>query len=270
MPQGGKPYNKIIFNDQTLIDLSFDTVTPADVKSGVSFHKANGVSAIGNMPIIGADSGVIYNKSGVYTIPEGWHDGTGTVRINSMDMDKLIPANIRYGVNILGVTGEGWGGSMPIETGVFEPDSDTMDAIVTFEDTHDSPPSIIMMTDVGTAIQDTPSSNLAFSYYDADTVTGYPLPHEPTRTRGQAANRAYALMHCYGLDGNGTPITQTMCCVNRGEAGTTDAYDCAYWATNTGFKAKSTQDDAGGLYWRSDRTYAWVALWTGYVFNWVS
>ena len=54
----------------------------------------------------GAVTGTINTKDGTYTVPQGYHDGSGKVAINSTERTKLIPANIREGVTILGVTGE--------------------------------------------------------------------------------------------------------------------------------------------------------------------
>lgn len=40
-------YNKVVYNGNTLIDLTSDTATEADVVSGKKFHKANGQQATG-------------------------------------------------------------------------------------------------------------------------------------------------------------------------------------------------------------------------------
>ena len=44
-------------------------------------------------------------KAQKYTVPQGYHDGSGTVQIDSTEQAKLIPSNIRDGVTILGVEG---------------------------------------------------------------------------------------------------------------------------------------------------------------------
>lgn len=42
------PYvNKVVVNNNTLIDLSNDTVTPEDVMEGVTFHDATGALRVG-------------------------------------------------------------------------------------------------------------------------------------------------------------------------------------------------------------------------------
>lgn len=53
----------------------------------------------------GAVTGTISTKAGSYTIPQGYHDGSGKVQIDSAEQAKIIAANIREGINILGVEG---------------------------------------------------------------------------------------------------------------------------------------------------------------------
>lgn len=49
---------------------------------------------------------VISNKDDSYVIAQGYHDGSGTVGISETEKEKLIPTNIREGINILGVDGQ--------------------------------------------------------------------------------------------------------------------------------------------------------------------
>ena len=53
----------------------------------------------------GAVAGKIDTRDGKYTVPQGYHDGSGTVEIDSTEKAKLTPANIRAGVTVLGVVG---------------------------------------------------------------------------------------------------------------------------------------------------------------------
>lgn len=133
-----KSINKVIYGGQTLIDLTSDTVTASDVQSGVTFHlpsgqvstgtctydsdttsdsavvaevlsgstfHARGAALTGTMPNRGGVTGTITTKAGSYTIPNGYHDGSGTVSISSTEQAKIIAENIRQGVTILGVEG---------------------------------------------------------------------------------------------------------------------------------------------------------------------
>lgn len=85
-------------------DTSSDTAAVGEILLGKTAH-ARGTLLTGTMPNNGAVTGTISTVSGTYTVPQGYHDGSGTVAINSTDQDKLIATNIREGVTILGVTG---------------------------------------------------------------------------------------------------------------------------------------------------------------------
>ena len=131
-------YNKIIVNGRTLIDLTSDTITAADLAEGVTAHDksgatitgtntndsdtsddtaavaeilsgktahARGALLTGTMPNLGGASGTISTKAGTYAIGQGYHDGSGTVGIDSTEQAKIIGSNIRQGVTILGVEG---------------------------------------------------------------------------------------------------------------------------------------------------------------------
>lgn len=130
--------NKIIYGGNVLIDLTQDDVTAADVQSGKKFHLPSGATATGTstydadtkdatavaaeilsgktaykngtkltgtMPNRGAVTGSISTVAGEYTIPQGYHDGSGKVSIIATEQAKLIATNIREGITILGVTG---------------------------------------------------------------------------------------------------------------------------------------------------------------------
>lgn len=130
--------NKVIYGGDTLIDLTGDTATSDKVLAPYTFHDATGelktgscafdvdssgatatVAEVlatktfakggsvltGTMPNRGAVTGTIATKAQEYTIAQGYHDGSGKVGISSTEQAKIIPANIRSGVEILGVTG---------------------------------------------------------------------------------------------------------------------------------------------------------------------
>ena len=56
-----------------------------------------------------------------YSIPMGYHDGSGTVSIDSDEQAKIIAANIKSGVEILGVTGTYSGESITAQTKTVTP-----------------------------------------------------------------------------------------------------------------------------------------------------
>ena len=80
------------------------TATAAEILSGkTAYNKANKVT--GTMKNNGAVSGNITTKTGQYTVPQGYHDGSGKVGIASSEQQKIVPENIRSGITLLGVTG---------------------------------------------------------------------------------------------------------------------------------------------------------------------
>lgn len=132
--------NKVVLSSgETLIDLSADTVTAARVLKPYTAHDksgapivgtceydadtsdatasdseilatktayVNGVKVTGTMTNRGGVTGTITDVTNGYTIQQGYHDGSGTVNLDSTSLTNLIPANIRQGVEIAGITGE--------------------------------------------------------------------------------------------------------------------------------------------------------------------
>lgn len=130
--------NKVIYGGNVLMDISDTTAVASDVASGSYFYTNAGVKTqgtstkdsdttdatalaaeilagqsayvnknkiVGTMVNNGAVSGTISTKAGTYTIPIGYHDGSGSVGISSTEQAKIIASNIKNGIKILGVTG---------------------------------------------------------------------------------------------------------------------------------------------------------------------
>lgn len=85
-------------------DTSNDTAAVGEILATKTAH-ARGVQLTGTMPNNGAVTGTISTKAGTYTIPQGYHDGSGSVSIAATEQAKLIATNIREGITILGVEG---------------------------------------------------------------------------------------------------------------------------------------------------------------------
>lgn len=143
--------NKVVYGGNTLIDLTGDTITPADLAQGVTAHDKSGASITGTstkdsdtsdadvavgeilygktayargakltgtMPNNGAILASILTVGGEYSVPQGYHDGSGKVHIDPTEQAKIIAGNIKSGVEILGVTGdyEGEAGTGQVKT----------------------------------------------------------------------------------------------------------------------------------------------------------
>lgn len=85
-------------------DTSDDTATASEILATKTAH-ARGTALTGTMTNNGGVTGTISTKAGQYTVPQGYHDGSGKVSISSTEQAKIIPGNIKSGIVILGVTG---------------------------------------------------------------------------------------------------------------------------------------------------------------------
>lgn len=85
-------------------DTSEDTAVAAEILLGKTAH-AKGAKLVGTMPNQGGKTLDITDKAAPVSIPMGFHDGSGKAQIAEAEAAKLIPANIRDGITVLGVTG---------------------------------------------------------------------------------------------------------------------------------------------------------------------
>lgn len=129
--------NKVVYDGNTLIDLTSDTVAPAYILEGYTAHDKSGapiegscdfdsnttdanavaaeiltgktayvnkVKVTGNMANRGSSNVTVTGKTGT-SIPAGYYDGSGKAVLDSTSSTNLIASNIRQGVTILGVEG---------------------------------------------------------------------------------------------------------------------------------------------------------------------
>lgn len=130
--------NKVVVGAEVKLDLSQDTISPDKLAKNITAHDksgapivgtstldvdsadataavaeilkgktayARGTKLTGTMPDNGAVDGKITAVAEKYTVPTGFHDGSGTVQIDATEQAKIIAKNIREGITILGVTG---------------------------------------------------------------------------------------------------------------------------------------------------------------------
>ena len=129
--------NKLVVGNEVKFDLTGDTVAPNTLLTGTTAHDktgaqitgtcsydsdtsdatvavaeilkdktayARGAKIVGTMPNNGAKNYTVSNLND-QTISLGFYDGSGKISIDSAEKAKIIPANIKNGVSILGVQG---------------------------------------------------------------------------------------------------------------------------------------------------------------------
>ena len=132
-----KYVNKLVVGNDVKFDLTGDTVAPNTLLTGATAHDksgaqitgtcsydsdtsdatvavaeilkdktayARGAKIVGTMPNNGAKNYTISDLND-QTISLGFYDGSGKISIDSAEKAKIIPANIKNGVSILGVQG---------------------------------------------------------------------------------------------------------------------------------------------------------------------
>ena len=132
-----KYVNKLVVGNEVKFDLTGDTVAPNTLLTGTTAHDktgaqitgtcsydsdtsdatvavaeilkdktayARGAKIVGTMPNNGAKNYTISDLND-QSIIMGFYDGSGKISIDSTEKAKIIPANIKNGVSILGVQG---------------------------------------------------------------------------------------------------------------------------------------------------------------------
>lgn len=148
--------NKVIYGNDVLIDLTADTITPETLAQGIVAHDksgevitgtstkdsdtsdataavseilvgktayARGTKLTGTMPDNESIEETISTKEQTVTVAMGFHDGSGTVSISGTEQEKIIPANVKQGITILGVEGTYSGEGVNMQSKTVTPSS---------------------------------------------------------------------------------------------------------------------------------------------------
>ncbi len=112
----GKDGEKITGTCTYNADTSDANVSANEVLAGQTFYGASGQKQTGTMTNNGGVQGEIDEVAEEYSIAEGYHDGSGKVKIATTEQAKLIPGNIKDGVTVLGVLGTYTGEDIKAQT----------------------------------------------------------------------------------------------------------------------------------------------------------
>ena len=221
------------------------------------------VSQYGSVFLLTTSMGIIFD----YSAPNMYVDtqssqyyGTHTVKVvqqsgggggGSTLITKTITQNGTYnassdnadGYSSVTVNVSGGGGGLVYETGTWTPASDTASYTISFSNTHSTAPFFYMITDTG-AYNSTSNSNHQFTFWSSYILYG-------TGIHYSSSSDYYALGAARYRASSATTISNASTTVSS-------AQSIANYATSTGIEAYSS---SSSRYWRSGRTYKWIAVW---------
>lgn len=150
------PYvNKVVYGNSTLIDLSQDTATQADVAQGKYFHLPTGERVQGTASGGGGTGGITQDQDGYLVLsPDG---------------------------------GGGGGGGLEYEEGTFSPSEDIADTTISFSNSHTTPPIFVMLTETSSQSIGVANSNAILAISNPYTYLGYPIVNGTAERYGMTA-----------------------------------------------------------------------------------
>ena len=200
-----------------------------------------------NISLLGATynsvAGVTLPKSGGGTATFPWVEGSQTINANgTVDVTSLAEV-------VVAVSGGG-GSGLEYESGTWNPTSNIARGEINFTKTHTELPILIMLSDVNGDHSTTTYTNYMFAFINYYTAFGKDIPY--SSSAGRYASVVYVFRQ------NGRDSTSNTHLQMSSLTGETASVSVDYYVTASGFKPY-----CGGTnrYWRSGRTYKWIAVW---------
>ena len=245
------------------VTVSGDTVT---VPAGAYSSQVQKSVAAGTAGTPTATKGTVSNHS-VSVTPSvtnqtGYITGstkTGTaVTVSASELvsgSETKTANGTYDVTnlaqlIVNVSGGG-GSGLTYETGTYTPTSNIARPTISFTNSHSTFPIFVGMYDTSAASSITSSSNLTFVYFDVYAWTAGSFPYSTSASR-------YAVAYYSYRSSNSTSSSGATVAYSNANTSTESSSYSRYWVTTSAFYPYT---GSASRYWRSGRTYKWIAVW---------
>ena len=206
--------------------------TPTATKGSVSNHSISVTPSVTNTA--GYISGGTKTGTAVTVSASELVGGSETKTANgTYDVTNLASLI----VNVAG----GGGSGKEFETGTYSPTSDIAQPTISFTNTHSEAPVLVAMVDQSSTAYSNNSSVACVIFYPALLFgTGY--VYQNTTKRDLVAYYSYKGSSS-SLSAAGTHVVST---------------SVSTWVSKTGF---SPYTNSTSRYWRSGRTYKWIAIW---------
>lgn len=214
--------NKVQYGNSVLIDLTDTTAEASDVLLGKYFYGKDGVKTLGTGT--GGGGSVTQDQDGFIVLPP---DGGGSPSV----------------------------GGLEYETGTWTPSENIARPTISFTNSHTTPPIHISFVDAtndyGTS--GVTNTNMGFEYTDWWRLTKAGLYYASSTIYYGVVNYWYRTTSAEAFTANRAYFT-----VNSDNATDSNTTYPRYWANETGFKPYTSSTTR---YWRSGRTYKWIAVW---------
>lgn len=140
----------------------------------------------------------------------------------------------------------GGGGGLEYETGTFSPESDIARPEIIFKNSHTDPPVMVTIQDSTGTIYTTSSTVVEFTFAYFSKFSGTPLV-------ASSSLSIYAILYQVNRGSNASQFSASgeMLSSESGSSGV------SRYVSNTGF----IPNRANNYYYRSGRTYKWLAVW---------
>lgn len=173
-----------------------------------------------------------------------------TIASNAAAASDIAQGKLAYvnGSLVTGTNSGGGGGGLEYESGTWSPSSNIARGDISFSKTHTSIPIMILLADTVGDYSTATYTNFMFGFLNWYTAFGKSIPCTSSAVR-------YASV-VYVYRGSGSSTSNSHLQLSALTNGTTSSID--YYVSTSGFKPYTGSTNR---YWRSDRTYKWIAVW---------
>ena len=184
--------------------------------------------------------GATYSGVKGVTLPTG---GGGTATFPWVEGSETKTANGTYDVTnlaqlIVNVSGGG-GSGLVYESGTYSPSADIAQPTISFSNVHNSKPFLVLISDTTGTAQSTNNSEVYWAYIDWDTLFSQNI---------RVGSTYYYARRQGGYKGTSSGMAST---------GSNDTSNNTTYVSSSSFKPSNGTN----YYWRSGRTYKWIAVW---------
>lgn len=169
--------------------------------------------------------------------------------VTAAHLEQGYTAHDATGAAILGTLVAG-GGGLEYESGTWAPTADVANYEISFTNSHSTPPFFYAVADASGASNLT-YTNFVMVYLDAYQLGGYGYPY------GADTFRYSAITFLYRTSGTNSTYDLFRTSYPSDVAPAGNGYS-QYWANSSRIRAYT---NATSRYWRSTRTYKWIAVW---------